>query len=171
LNSYGIAGSAYVLATIHRQENTDSPERLGAIFEALQKVSRVMPVILPLHPRTRQCLADGGEGLTTDGLIVLPPIGYLDMVMLERSASVIATDSGGIQKEAYFHQVPCVTLRGETEWVELIEMGWNRLAPPGQVDIAESILQAVDSKGMMDAMPLGNGDAVGKIVALLQGKH
>jgi len=99
---------------------------------------------------------------------LLPPVGYLDMVMLERNATVIATDSGGVQKEAYFHAVPCVTLRDETEWVELVETGWNRLAPPGQVDIGEIILQAMNTKGMLDTMPLGHGDAAGKIVVVLK---
>ena len=172
LNSYGLSSGAYVLATIHRRENSDSPKRLGAILEALRTVAQIMPVVLPLHPRTRQCIVDIGERVaTTDGLILLPPLGYLDMVMLERNAAVIATDSGGVQKEAYFQRVPCVTLRDETEWVELVEMGWNRLAPPGQADIGESILQAVNTKGMMDAMPLGHGNAAEKIVAILQGKH
>ena len=171
LTHYGLSRGEYVLATVHRQENTDFPKRLSTIFRALRAVARVMPVALPLHPRTRQCIADCGDGAATDGLIVLPPLGYLDMVMLERNAAVIATDSGGVQKEAYFHCVPCVTLRDETEWTELVEMCWNRLAPPGQVDIAERILQAINSKGSIDTKPYGSGDAASKIGVILQGKY
>src|SRR5262249_57951985 len=115
-------------------ENTDAPGRLRSIFAGLREAARVVPVLLPLHPRTRAVLRD--ERLAEAGgadLRLIDPVGYLDMVRLERHARLIATDSGGVQKEAFFYRVPCVTLREETEWVELIELGWNRLVPPTDV--------------------------------------
>jgi len=115
---------AYVLATLHRQENTDDPARLGPIFEGLARSS--CDVVMPLHPRTRRRLAE--FGIEPGGAVrIIDPVGYLEMLLLERHARLIATDSGGVQKEAYFHGVPCVTLRDETEWVELVELGVNAL--------------------------------------------
>ena len=121
----------YVLATVHRAENTDDRARLVAILEGLTSIATELPVVLPLHPRTQAALAR--EGLldrARRSLLVIEPVGYLDMIMLEKSARLVATDSGGVQKEAFFHRVPCVTLRDETEWVELVRLGWNRLVPP-----------------------------------------
>jgi UDP-GlcNAc3NAcA epimerase len=156
----------YVLATVHRAENTDDPARLKAIFDSLHGVAREMPVVLPLHPRTKKQLELLDSQLIThysSHITFIDPVGYLDMVALETSAAVIATDSGGVQKEAYFHGVPCVTLRDETEWTELVEAGWNRLAPPGKADINEVILGAMESRGR-DVLPYGEGRAAELIV-------
>jgi UDP-GlcNAc3NAcA epimerase len=166
LTDHGLERGGYVLATVHRQENTDDPERLRAIFEAFQTVARERPVVLPLHPRTRARLEEAGLLHLTQGLTILPPVGYLDMVMLERTAAVIATDSGGVQKEAYFHGVPCVTLREETEWTELVELGWNRLVVPGLRNIAEVFSAAMDVNGRAGS-PYGEGDAAVRIVGRL----
>lgn len=165
LDETGLQRGGYVLATVHRQENTDDPSRLGEIFDALGRVAREVPVVVPIHPRTRDSLK-GRLSAATQGLTVLPPVGYLDMVMLERGAMVIATDSGGVQKEAYFHSVPCVTLREETEWTELVEMGWNRLAPPGGADIADAIRAAIGSKGGI-GNPYGSGNAAKRVADAL----
>lgn len=132
----------YALATVHRAENTDDPSKIKAIFEALKLLSRELPVILPLHPRTvavlsRLKLIAGG------GIRIVPPVGYLDMVMLERNSHTIITDSGGVQKEAYFHRVPCITLRDETEWVELVDTGWNQLLPPNRRSLSRRLAAAV----------------------------
>jgi UDP-GlcNAc3NAcA epimerase len=110
-------------------------------------VADELPVVLPLHPRTRAALERNGDlPKAADRLILIEPVGYLDMVKLERSARLIATDSGGVQKEAYFHGVPCVTLRDETEWTELIEMGANRLVSPltrsNLVGVVRAVLSA-----------------------------
>ncbi len=164
---YGLERGRYVLATVHRQENTADPARLAAIFDALAAVAREAPVALPLHPRTRERLASAGRDLAAEGIQLLPPVGYLDMVMLERGAAVIATDSGGVQKEAYFQGVPCVTLRDETEWVELVETGWNRVVPPGRADLADAILAAADTRGRA-GKPYGAGDAAERIVDALR---
>lgn len=157
----------YVLATVHRQENTDVPERLQAIFEGLAIVAKSMPVVLPLHPRTRGRLAQAGFEKLLEPLTVVDPMGYLEMVAHEQSAAVIATDSGGVQKEAFFYGVPCVTLRDETEWVELVEAGWNRLVPPlDAATISRELLNAVGRKGA-DVSPYGAGNASELIVAEL----
>ena len=116
----------YILCTIHRAENTDNPERLKAIFEALNEIAKEKQVILPLHPRTKQKLSN--IAITNNQLTIIAPVGYLEMVWLIDNCSLVMTDSGGLQKEAYFFQKPCITLRDETEWVELVEAGANILA-------------------------------------------
>jgi UDP-GlcNAc3NAcA epimerase len=152
--------NGYVLATVHRAENTDHPERLAAIVDALITTARQLPVVWPLHPRTRAVLQKAGK---LDALAaqvqLIDPIGYLDMIQLEKFAALIATDSGGVQKEAFFYQVPCVTLRDETEWVELVEAGWNRLAPPVSSEaICNAILASLGSTGKQ-VQPYGDGQA------------
>lgn len=172
LGALGLAGDPFVLATIHRAENTDVTERLGAIVDGLVQVSRELRVVWPLHPRTRSVLER--EGLLkklASAVLLIEPQGYLDMIRLEQAAAVIATDSGGVQKEAFFHRVPCVTLRDETEWVELVHAGWNRLAPPSEGSaIATAILSARGKMGEL-VNPYGNGDAARQIVACLTGKQ
>jgi UDP-GlcNAc3NAcA epimerase len=165
----GLAENNYVLATIHRQENTDHPQRLAAIVEALTATARTLPVVWPLHPRTRAVLQKAGQlDALTQHVKLIEPVGYLDMVQLEKFAALIATDSGGVQKEAFFYRVPCVTLRDETEWVELVEAGWNQLAPP--VDgrsVVQALQGALGSQGRV-VQPYGVGDAARKIVKELQ---
>ena len=163
----------YVLCTVHRAENTDDPMRLQSIFHGLRQTSRQIRVIMPLHPRTRAALAQ--LGITEkqgSGPEIVPPVGYLDMVMLEKNAKLIATDSGGVQKEAYFHHVPCVTLREETEWLELVEAGWNTLIPPTG-DIDSGIQRALRgfSADWLHPNFYGTGHAAEKIADLLQSMH
>ena len=164
LADLGVEPGKYALATIHRAENTDDPVRLANIVAALEAVAETLPVVLPLHPRTDARMK--AAGLAFARVRTLPPVGYLDMVALESRAAVIATDSGGVQKEAFFYHVPCVTLRDETEWVELVELGWNRLAPPVGGGLAEAILNAVGSKGA-DAQPYGDGRSARAIAGIL----
>lgn len=161
----------FILATIHRAANTDDPQCLRVILEALQTCSETMPVVFPVHPRTRHKL----ETISTFNfqlsnfpqLRLVDPVGYLDMVTLEKNAAVIATDSGGVQKEAFFYGVPCVTLRAETEWVELLETGWNRLCPPTSAEaIRDTILAAIGTRGN-DLKPYGDGKASEKIATVL----
>lgn len=140
---WGLAAGQYILATIHRAENTDDPVRLAAIFDGLRVVSQNIPVVLPLHPRTRAAL---GKIASTDSsqLRIIDPVGYIDMACLEKNARLVVTDSGGVQKEAFFHRVPCVTLRDETEWVELVEIGWNTIVPPTSASaVRTGILSAI----------------------------
>lgn len=161
----------YVLATIHRAENTDNRERLAVIFSALAELSREIAVVVPLHPRTRSALADARFPLDADlGLRIVGPVGYLDMVMLERHARFIATDSGGVQKEAYFNRVPCVTLRTETEWIELVDAGWNTLAPPTDAtSVREVLRRALDARPPVWQPLYGDGTAAAAIVERLLG--
>ena len=125
LERLGLVDGAFGVATLHRAENTDVPEALLQRLDYLRGEARRQPIVLPLHPRTLRAVER--DKLSLDGLTVVPPCGYLDMHRLLQGATVIYTDSGGLQKEAYFHRTPCVTLREETEWVETVECGWNRL--------------------------------------------
>jgi UDP-N-acetylglucosamine 2-epimerase len=159
LETLGIEPGAFALVTVHRAENTDDAERLRAIVRGLEASEQ--EVVLPIHPRTRSRLT---EALPAR-IRVVDPVGYIDMLALESAAAVIATDSGGVQKEAYFLGNPCVTLRDSTEWTETVDAGWN-------------VLVGADSKKIADAMRtfrpegkrpdlFGDGHAAEKIAALL----
>jgi UDP-GlcNAc3NAcA epimerase len=117
----------YGVTTVHRAANTDSPERLGQIFDYIGQEAERHPIVFPIHPRTAKAAAVYGLDPARPGVRVIEPVGYLDMCNLLQHAAIVLTDSGGLQKEAYFHRVPCITLRDETEWLETIECGWNRL--------------------------------------------
>jgi UDP-GlcNAc3NAcA epimerase len=125
LGELGLSAGSYVLATIHRAENTDAPDRLAAIVATLTTEAAGRTVVLPIHPRTRQSLARTSIG--TGKIRIIDPVGYIDMAQLLDGCALVMTDSGGLQKEAYFARRPCITLRDETEWVETIAHGWNRL--------------------------------------------
>lgn len=170
LADLGLAPGRYLLATVHRAENTDDLARLRAIFEGLAAFSVRLPVVLPLHPRTRKRLAEAGFRAPS-GLRIVEPVGYLDMIQLERHARLVATDSGGVQKEAYFHRVPCVTLRGETEWVELVAAGWNQLLPPDTPQaVGQGIAEALERTPPAWQPLYGDGRAAQAIVAALAGR-
>jgi UDP-GlcNAc3NAcA epimerase len=124
LENLGLIPKTYAVATIHRAENTDEPQRFMRLLRWLEEEAHTRPVILPTHPRTSKVIASLGP---PKGVRLIDPLGYIDMTRLVHEAAAVFTDSGGLQKEAYFHRVPCVTLREETEWVETIEAGWNRL--------------------------------------------
>ena len=126
----------YILSTIHRAENTDDPKRLSAIFEALNEIAKEIQIVLPLHPRTKNILKTSNIKLSSY-ITIIEPIGYLKMVYLIKNAKMIMTDSGGLQKEAFFFEKPCITLRDETEWVELIENKFNALAGADQKKILD----------------------------------
>lgn len=125
LKRLGLEKRAYAVATVHRAANTDTREALSRVLDWLGEAAREQIVVMPLHPRTRK--AAERFGLSFEGLRIVAPLGYFDMAALVGGAQAIFTDSGGLQKEAYFHHKRCVTLRDETEWVETIACGWNRL--------------------------------------------
>lgn len=163
-------GRAFALATVHRAENTDDAARLQAIVGALRALAREIDVVWPLHPRTRKVLA--ALGVELDGvpsLHVTGPLSYLDMIELQAAAALVVTDSGGVQKEAFFFGRPCVTLRDETEWVELVDAGWNRLAPPTSADALTAAMRAALGSRGAPVRPYGDGDAAQRIAAILEG--
>ncbi len=153
----------YYLATVHRAENTNRRERLSGILQGLNQLGKERPVVLPLHPRTKKQLDVYNLTPLCSNLHLIDPVSFLDMIRLEQEARVILTDSGGVQKEAYFHGVPCVTLRDETEWVETVERGWNRLAGADP----EKIAAATDAVPVGRFDEYGDGHASAKIVARL----
>lgn len=168
LSKLNLREREFRLCTVHRAENTDSAERMREIIDALCEMSSLScPTVLPLHPRTRNCLEKPGllQTLENNGAIhLIPPIGFCDMVMLEKHAATILTDSGGIQKEAYFHHTPCITLREETEWVETVDAGWNRIAGYRKADILRCLEEHPERKEITE---YGTGNASKDIVDLL----
>jgi len=172
LETLALEPRQFCLATVHRAENTDNPQSLQNIFDALINLSKTIQVVLPLHPRTQKVLQnlDLIEAVQ-QSIRLIDPVGYLDMISLEKNARLILTDSGGIQKEAYFLEVPCVVLREETEWVELLEVGWNILASPTSSD---SLANAIQHHLTLDPSKLdhppfyGDGSTGKKILDLLK---
>jgi UDP-N-acetylglucosamine 2-epimerase len=171
LSRLGLEPERYCLATVHRPYNTDDPEALGNILAALANMDE--PVVFPVHPRTRKRIAElngsGSETWQTPNLLMIEPVGYLDMLMLEQNARLILTDSGGMQKEAYFFGVPCVTLRPETEWVETVAAGWNILSGANREQIVATVREQRKPAQGPDLL-YGAGDAAQAIVALLSGE-
>jgi UDP-GlcNAc3NAcA epimerase len=155
----------YVLLTLHRAENVDHPERLAAILDGL---AIALSVIFPVHPRTRSALHRAKLTLPPN-VVAIDPIGHLEMVALEASAEVIATDSGGVQKEAYLAGVPCITLRGETEWVETVAAGWNRVVDADSGALAIALADEEFMRRDRPRPPLfGDGQAARRIVEALE---
>lgn len=137
LTRWGLAEKTYVLCTLHRQENTDNPERLKQLLESIASIANDFEVVFPLHPRTRNKIWQHGYAYLLNDIHVMEPVPYLIMQRLLMSARVLLTDSGGLQKEAYFHRVPCITLRNETEWLETVSSGCNKLAKSNFSSISE----------------------------------
>jgi len=160
LRKHALRPRTYALVTCHRAENTDNLARLKAIFTALNQIAQHMPLVIPLHPRTRIAASQAGLMPLLDPCIVVNPLSYLDMVAAEQDAAVIVTDSGGVQKEAFFFSVPCVTVREETEWLETVELGWNRLVVAEANEIAQAALGAKKPETTpAGTFPYGSGHA------------
>jgi UDP-GlcNAc3NAcA epimerase len=176
LQAMASGNQIFVLATIHRAENTDDSARLESILKALATVATIgvdghdpYPVLLPLHPRTKARIDSYELEHLLEPLTLTPPLGFMAMVLLERKASLVVTDSGGVQKEAFLQGTPCVTVRTETEWVELLECGWNRLADPSDtLGILKAMHQqlAIDIKEPRPQL-YGDGYAAKEILARL----
>lgn len=167
LQTLGVSPKEFLLCTVHRAENTDSQERLCQIAQAWTEIAASERIVIPLHPRTRIYLEKYNLLATLQqqlNILFTDPLGFLDMVMLERNARIILTDSGGIQKEAYFHKTPCITLREETEWTETIESGWNQLAGFHAKDIIKCLSTSNDRKEIQE---YGDGNTAQKILDLL----
>ena len=164
LQKLNLEAKDYALVTVHRAENTERSDRLMHIFRALEKIAQDgMKVVVPLHPRTRKKLKS--LQLSLKNLQVIEPVSYLDMLLLEKQAKMILTDSGGVQKEAFFFEVPCVTLRNETEWIETVESGWNVLADVDEEKIVSSVrISSVPSRAVKETF--GNGQAAERICGI-----
>lgn len=168
LQQCGVMEGQYALATIHRAENTNDPERIKSILSGFGKVSERMPMILPLHPRTRKRINELDLGNMLGDIKVINPVSFIDMVRLEQSAAVIITDSGGVQKEAYFAGVPCITLRDETEWTETVDSRWNTLVGTDSDKLICAVESAVTLHPSRSNEKLyGDGNAARKIIELL----
>jgi UDP-N-acetylglucosamine 2-epimerase len=164
MEKLNLTSKSYALATVHRPENTDNPDKLGNIFRAFQKITDSgLPVILPLHPRTANLMKK--LDVAFKGARLLEAVPYLDMLLLEKNAKAILTDSGGVQKEAYWFNVPCITMREETEWVETIENGCNALVGSDPRQIVKAVEDAKVQNIPKDAY--GDGHAAEHIVSLL----
>ena len=170
LETTGVAGKEFALATIHRASNTEHPEQLGAIVAALVMIAEEMEVILPMHPRTRAAIEK--HGLNIGGINLIPPVGYLDMLRLEAEAHLILTDSGGVQKEAFFSETPCLTLREETEWVETVDTGWNLLVGSDRQMIMSGWRRLKETPpSHLVGNPYGDGDAGSKMIETLLDRY
>jgi len=166
LERLGLEADRYILSTIHRAENTDVPMRIEAILAGLAEIAETQTILMPLHPRTCKLIAEDEQlKKLAEKLKIVPPVGYLEMAALEANTALVVTDSGGVQKEAYFHQKPCVTLRDETEWTELVDLGWNRVQSPlSQKAVADAVGAALGTTGETGMAPYGDGQAGKKIV-------
>lgn len=166
IRSLGLKEKSFRLCTVHRAENTDDAERLTGILSALDEIATAeCPVILPLHPRTKLCIERHGIAISNPYVRIVPPVSFLDMILLEKYALTILTDSGGIQKEAYFHKTPCITLRDETEWVETVAAGWNQIAGYKREDILKCLTNMPEKRQEISDYGIGNTSQ--KIVELL----
>jgi UDP-GlcNAc3NAcA epimerase len=165
LSSLPVEVKSYALITLHRAENTDDPVRLKAIIDAINQLT--IPSVLPLHPRTVGKLKENNLKITNELVHVINPVGYLDMIQLEFQAKLILTDSGGVQKEAFFAHVPCITMRDETEWTETVTYGANQLVGADTNRILEAVNNIVFD---FDSIPnvFGDGNTAEKLVAIIK---
>lgn len=169
LETLGLLPGGYVVATCHRQANTDRCDPLAGILAALAAIAADTPVVLPLHPRTAKAIASHGLTGALSRLRVVEPLPYEAMLVLVRSSRAVLTDSGGLQKEAFFHRVPCVTLRDATEWPETVDLGWNVLAGSDPARIVAAFA-ALDTLPKLDGAPYGDGRAAVAIAEILCGR-
>lgn len=164
LHDFGLTPGGYLVATIHRAANTDQPERLGVILEALEGVGE--EVIFPVHPRTWKAIAGLGRSASSS-VRLIEPVGYLEMQALVRHARLVLTDSGGVQKEAFFLGTPCLTLRSTTEWPETVQAGWNRLVNVDREAI-QTAVRSWEPRGVPPEGLFGDGRAAERIAELLE---
>ena len=155
----------FVLATIHRQENTDSPKNLKAIIEGLNDINRQVPVVVPIHPRTRNILAQLN---IVPEFKLIDPVGYFDMIMLLKNCELVITDSGGVQKEAFFFGKHCITLREQTEWVELVDHGFNLLVGSDSLKLKAAFEFFKTKTSDFSINLYGKGEAAKVVVELIQ---
>lgn len=165
LPALGLKPEEYLLATIHRPSNTDHPDILSSIFSTFQKVQEL--IVFPIHPRTMKAIGNANIKIP-ENVKLIAPVGYLDMLVLEKSSKMILTDSGGIQKEAYFFRIPCLTLRTETEWTETVESKWNTLVGSDCNLIIHLIEKKYEPDTYIQGL-YGDGNSAIKIISILAG--
>jgi UDP-GlcNAc3NAcA epimerase len=166
-DSIGKNGDSYILCTIHRAENTNDLIRLSNIVNALNEIAFSRKIILPVHPRTAQIIKKSAEINLHPNILIIEPVGFLEMHWLLQHCSIVMTDSGGVQKEAFFHGKPCVTLRDETEWVELVNAGVNIISPPINANILIDLEKALELKVDQTINLYGDGTTGKKIVDII----
>lgn len=164
LTQIGVKPQNYILATIHRAENTDNLDRLHEIVSALNELSQNIDVVMPIHPRTQKIFEASGFDIQFK---LIDPVGYFDMITLLKNCNIVMTDSGGLQKEAYFFGKFCLTLRDETEWVELVENGYNFICGANRSKIAEMYMQVIHKLYPNKINLYGNGEAANNVINYL----
>ncbi|MEQ9402637.1 MAG: UDP-N-acetylglucosamine 2-epimerase (non-hydrolyzing) [Cyclobacteriaceae bacterium] len=175
INKLGISVDNYILFTSHRAENTDHNERLEVIVSGLINLAKTYEVVFPLHPRTRKVLESSGLMpllREANNVKLIDPVGFLEMVQLLSNCKFVVTDSGGVQKEAFFHNKQCITLRDETEWIETVESGWNRLLIPFTTEkLMTTVDEVISVTNQEKDLLYGSGDSADKIVSILKDSH
>lgn len=171
LGRLGLKPGQFALVTCHRAENTDDPKRLREICLGLEDVGSTLPVIFPVHPRTRKMIDQRGLTRIFTQTRLIDPVPFLDMVALEQAARIILTDSGGVQKEAFFYGVPCITMRDETEWTETVALGRNVLCGASREKITSAISCWRFDSSIVAENPYGDGTAAARIALLLTGQN
>jgi UDP-N-acetylglucosamine 2-epimerase len=168
LKALNLVPHNYLLATVHRAENTDDPEKLRAIFDCFGTMAKQTPVAVAMHPRTRDCLKRLGMQMDSD-ILIMEPLPYLSMLQLEQNALAIVTDSGGVQKEAFFFGRPCMTLREETEWKETVKQGANTLCGADQERMLDWHTKLMQDKleSPVNDFPYGDGRAASRILNII----
>lgn len=166
LNKIGL--EKFILCTLHRAENTDDPKRLKEFVNGLNEINKQIPVVLPLHPRTEKLLQQFDLKLE---LTVIPPASYFDMICLLKNCSMVITDSGGLQKEAYFFSKNCVTMRDQTEWSELVTGGFNTLAKADSAHLFQQAMLMLEKDNNFDPTLYGGGKAAEQIVSFLKQRY
>lgn len=157
---------SFALCTLHRQENTDDPETLRSLIDSLRETARRLPVVWPVHPRTRKALTQ--NGMSTEGLTLLEPVSYFEMLALLKACRFVMTDSGGLQKEAYFFERPCLTLRPQTEWKELVNAGVNFLCGADDKLVMAAIDRVLSMQSVWPKALYGDGHSAEAIVSHLK---
>lgn len=157
----------FILGTIHRAENTDSPENMNGILQGLENISTQIPVVIPLHPRTRNILQKSHYDFEHSELHFIDPVGYFEMIHLLQNCELVVTDSGGVQKEAFFFKKHCVILREETEWVELVQHGYNAIAGTRTDKIIHTVQTMMGKEADFSRPLYGDAHAGDKIVETL----
>ena len=157
----------YLLATIHRQENTDDKNRLLSIFQIFSLIKN--KIILPLHPRTRNKIIEY-QIKVPENVLLINPVGYLDMIDLMQNSFAVLTDSGGVQKEAYYLNVPCITFRDESEWIETVEVGWNFIVGADKNKFLDAYKKVQNVRNLEHPQLYGDGRTAEKIVNILKEK-